>query len=188
MKRVFIAINLPDNIKKQLIKFQEKWSDFPVRWVRAENLHLTLAFLGNLSDEEVGKICQDLKGVKLKQHPFLINLVKISYGPQGKKIPGLVWAEGERSDQLDFLREEVNNTLEGSIGFSSERRDFLPHITMGRIRKWEWRKIEPEERPDILENISFSFEVRSIEIMESELKRTGAEYVELGSISLKEHE
>jgi len=188
MRRVFIAINLPNDIKKQLVKFQEAWSDFPVRWIKTENLHLTLAFLGNLSDEEVGKICQDLKRVELKQHPFLINLVKISYGPQGKKIPGLVWAEGKSSDQLDLLRGEVNHILEESISFCSGHRDFLPHITIGRIKKWEWRKIEPEERPDISENISLNFEVRSIEVMESKLKRTGAEYIELGSALLGQHE
>lgn len=188
MRRVFIAINLPDSAKEQLIKFQKKWSDFPVRWIRAENLHLTLAFLGSLSDQEVGRVCENLTEMELKQYPFLISLNKINYGPPGEKIPGLVWAQGEECSQLDLLREEVSNILKSSIGFIPERRNFLPHITIGRVKKWEWKKIEPEERLNISENISINFEVQSVEIMESKLKRTGAQYIELGSTPLKRYE
>ena len=57
MHRVFIAINLPGKIKKELAKIQSQWPRLPIRWTKSENLHITLIFLGNLSDEEVGQTC-----------------------------------------------------------------------------------------------------------------------------------
>jgi 2'-5' RNA ligase len=66
-----------------------------------------------------------------------------------------------------------------------ESRIYTPHITLGRIRVWEFRQIEPEERPDIEKEISLSFQVNSIEVMESQLKRGGSEYTILKSCPLK---
>ena len=63
--------------------------------------------------------------------------------------------------------------------------NFSPHITLGRIKTWQLRQIDPEERPEINEDIDLTFEVKSIEIMESRLKRGGVEYTILESVPLK---
>ena len=60
-----------------------------------------------------------------------------------------------------------------------------PHITLGRIKLWEFRQIEPEERPDVSREIDLVFEVNSIEVMESQLKRIGPDYTILKSCPLK---
>ncbi|PIX88575.1 MAG: hypothetical protein COZ30_00470, partial [Candidatus Nealsonbacteria bacterium CG_4_10_14_3_um_filter_36_16] len=60
------------------------------------------------------------------------------------------------------------------------------HITLGRIKQWEFRQIEPEERPEVNEEINLTFEVNSIEVMESELKRGGSEYTILESFPFRE--
>jgi 2'-5' RNA ligase len=184
-RRVFVAINLPERVKKELVGFQKEWSQLPVRWVKDRNLHLTLAFLGYLTDEELVEVCQAVKGVALKHSPFLINLIKIDYGAKKKEIPRLVWAEGKKSQELALLKEDLDKSLLESIGLSPERRDFLAHITLGRVRAWDWKKIEPEERPDISKGVSLEFEVRSIEVMESQLKKGGAEYLVLESGKFK---
>jgi len=57
---------------------------------------------------------------------------------------------------------------------------------LARIRTWEFREIEPEEEPEVNEEINLTFEVNSIEVMESQLKRGGAEYTVLESCQLKE--
>ena len=64
-----------------------------------------------------------------------------------------------------------------------EARPYSPHITLARIKTWEFRRLE--DRPEIDEPIDLTFEVNSFEIMESFLKRSGAEYEVLESISLK---
>ena len=174
--RVFIAINLPEEIKKELSSLQRKWSELPARWVKPENLHITLAFLGYLSDEEVAKVCEITNEVAKKHSPFSIKLVKISYGPPKKSPPRMVWAIGEKSKPLTDLKNDLENELSGRVGFQPENRTFTPHITLARIRKWDFRGIDPEERPQVNEDISLSFEVSSIEVMESFLKRGGSEY------------
>jgi len=60
-----------------------------------------------------------------------------------------------------------------------------PHITLGRIKTWQFRQIEPEERSEINEDIDLDFEVNSIEIMESQLKKTGPDFTILESCPLK---
>ena len=187
-KRIFIAINLPEKIKKTLADYQEKWQDLPVRWVSKESLHLTLAFLGEIEDQKLMELCRGLKEAALKNSPFLINLNEISYDVEGEKIPRLIWAKGEESENLSFLKKELDGFLNKNFGFFPERKVFLPHITLGRVKQWQWNRIEPEERPEIKENLSLNFEVKSIEIMESQLKRKGPKYTILQSELLKNYE
>ena len=183
--RIFIAINLPEEIKKELEKFQFKFSELPARWVKPENLHITLAFLGYLTDEELVEVLRITKEVASRHQPFSINLNKILYGPP-KMPPRMVWVEGEKSKDLANLQIDLEKSLtsSGKIRFEPEERSFTCHITLARIKQWEFRQIEPDERPQIDEDISFSFEVNSIEVMESELKRGGAEYTVLESAKL----
>ncbi len=211
--RVFIAINLPENIKKKLSEYEMKWPELPCRWTKRYNLHITLAFLGYLTEEELLEICKNTKEVALKHEPFSIKLNKIIYGPPDT-TPRMVWAEGEKSQELGNLQQDLNDNLirtspelksvprsrtatgmvaEGLVKEGRPRtrassvrgRAYSPHITIGRLKQWEFRKIEPEERPEINEEINLTFEVESIEVMESELKKTGPVYTVLESESLK---
>jgi len=183
--RIFIAINFPEEIKKELSSFQEKWPELPCRWVKKENLHITLAFLGYLTDEELPEVIKITKEITQRHEPFSINLNKICYGPP-KKPPRMIWVEGEKSKDLANLQIDLEKSLisSGKIKFEPEERSFTSHITLGRIKQWEFKQIEPEERPEVNEDINLSFEVNSIEVMESELKRGGAEYMVLESALL----
>jgi len=189
MHRIFIAINLPENIKKELSSFQAKWPELPCHWTKKENLHITLIFLGYLNDEELLEVCKIAKEVASRNSSFSINLNKICYGPQKKMPPRMIWAEGEKSEELGRLQRNLENSL-FAVSIKSlkepEVRPYKPHITLGRIRQWEFRQIEPEERPEVSEEISLSFPVESIEVMESVLKREGSEYTVLETCSLRE--
>ncbi len=160
--RIFIAINLPEGIKERLAAYQSKWPELPVRWTKKDNLHITLEFLGYLTDEELLKACQSTKELASKHKSFIITLNKICYGPP-KKPPRMIWVVGEKIEELNLS----------------------PHITLGRMNAWEFRKIELEERPQVDEDINLSFEVDSIELMESVLKRTGPTYDVVESCKLK---
>ncbi len=178
-RRIFIAINLPEYIKKELISEQEKWQELPVKRTKKDNLHITLIFIGQVEDSKILEIGKITKDVIINHRPFSINLYNICYGPPGIIPPKMVWAMGEKNKELRAIKKDLENAL-----LNSENRDFSPHITLGRIKQWEWQRIEPEERPEINENISLSFEVNSIDIMESQLKRTGAEYLVLEKVML----
>ena len=182
--RVFVAVNLPGDIKKEIAELRMQWPELPARWTGKDNLHITLAFLGYISDEELLKTCETAKRVALKHASLTVNLNKILYGPPRKIPPRMVWVEGEKSPELSVLKEDLERSLSGEVHFSSENRSFSPHITLARIKTWEWRRLEPEERPEVNMDINLSFDVSSIEVMESRLKRGGPEYAILESIYL----
>jgi 2'-5' RNA ligase len=185
--RIFIAINLPEKIKEELISFKEKFPELPARWVKKENLHITLTFLGYIKEEIIPKIIEISQQIASNHNRFSIKIIKITYGPPKVSPPRMVWAIGEKNEILGKLQENLKNALrEMKIPQLEEEegRGFIPHITLARIRKWEFKQMEPEERPEIDENLNLSFEVKSIEIMESYLKRGGAEYIILKSFPL----
>ncbi len=171
LHRIFIAIRLPDFVKNELLAYKEKWPELPARWTKLENLHITLAFLGNISDKEIEELKIKVGEIAKKHRPFQLNFTKIAYGPT-EKNPKMIWAIGEESKELLMLQKDLSKT------------PFTFHVTLGRLKEFEFSRIDPEERPQINEEISFSFRVESIEIMESKLKRTGPEYTILESVFL----
>ena len=184
-RRLFIAIDLPENIKEKLLSEQKKYTDLPIKWAKKDNLHITLIFIGYVQDGQIVEICQLVKKIAAHYQPFSINLNKICYGPPKIMPPRMIWVQGEKINELTSLKQDLEKSLTNSgINFASENREFHPHITLARLKQWEWQKIDPTERPEINEDISLDFEVKSVEIMESKLKRGGAEYTVLESIKL----
>lgn len=191
MKRVFLALNLPKAIKEELLVFQKKWPRLPIRWVKPENLHLTLLFLGYLDQRQLADVFQKTEEISDSFSPFEISLTKIIYGPPGQKIPRMVWVNLEKTPELLKLQKTLKEEIFSLPSFQykqKEKRPFCPHITLGRIKVWQFRQLEPEQRPAIEEEISLSFQVSSLEIMESHLKRTGAEYSILKSLQFQAQE
>jgi RNA 2',3'-cyclic 3'-phosphodiesterase len=188
-KRIFISIGLPESVQNKLVSYQEEiaksFTDFhdfcPIKWTKKHNLHVTLFFVGYIELDELVGIFETVEKIAEKHKPFKIELKDISYGPQGKS-PKMVWANGEVSPELGELQAEMEKSL---LNVRQPDNRFTPHITLGRITQWQFNRIEPEERPDISKDLNLSFPVNSIEIMESELKRGGAHYAVLKSISLK---
>jgi len=186
-RRIFIAINLPDDLKEQLHSFNRKWLELPARWTKKENLHITLFFIGYIKDEELPEICSIVEEIAQKYEPFVIRLKKIIYGPPKKMPPQMIWAEGEKSQELADLQKDLEKALVNSpLKLESEPRAYSSHITLARIKTFDWRKIEPEDRQEVNEDIDYRFIVKSIEIMESELKKGGPNYIVLESCMLKD--
>ena len=184
-RRIFIAVNLPEDIKKSLWNYRLKWPELPCGWTKKENLHITLLFLGYVADEELLEVFEAAKNAASGQSPFSVNLKKICYGPPKKIPPRMIWAVGEKNEALGSLQKDLEDSLVGLKALLEEKnRSYAPHITLGRIKTWEWRRIEPEERPEVEEEINLSFEASSIEVMESRLKRGGPEYTVLETYNL----
>jgi len=196
--RVFIAINLPERIKSALADYQNKWSrsqidrgsstgsgpELPARWTKTENIHITLVFIGYVEEQQILEIIQVVQKVVEQQKSFSIRLEKIIYGPPKISPPRMVWVMAKKSEEFNLLCDKLNKVLLNlpKINFKPERREITPHITLARIKEWEWRRIEPDERPEIEEYVNFEIPVKSIEIMESVLKRPGPEYRIIESI------
>ena len=184
-RRTFIAINLPADVKKRLTRFQEKWQDVPAKWTPAENLHITVLFLGDLTEQDLAVVCQTVKEIAKNHESFNITLEKIAYGPEGKLPPRYIWAGGGEVQELSNLKKDLEQALFEAIKFKLDKVAFTPHITMARIKEWEWRAINLEERPEVNETMELIFTAESIEVMESELKRGSPHYTIIESHQLQ---
>lgn len=174
-RRIFIAINLPVNIKNKLVHYQTKWTDLPVRWTIKPNLHVTLLFIGHVGEDETYKICETVKQTVQNHQPFIINIQRIILGPPGK-FPRMFWVEGEKSKELANLKNNLEKALLATnSGYNQkEVRAYRPHITLGRIKQNKWKKLDSP--PEINQEFKHNLLVETVEVMQSNLKRTGAEY------------
>lgn len=184
-RRIFIAINLPEKIKKRLKEYREQHPGLPVRWTKIPSLHLTLVFIGYVDNEQMLEACKITREVAEKTEPFFINFKRIVTGPialrqaQGKAIePRMIWLEGEVNEELAQLKNRLEKALlAGNAGLQKlETRAFSPHLTLARV------KADPEAQlkaADVEVSFSAQLDVKSIEVMESDLKFDGAEYATL---------
>ncbi len=184
-RRIFIAVNPIQKIKEKIFNYQEICPDLPVRWTQKKNLHITVSFLGKVKDKALSKIIEKTRKTAKKHTPFFITLNKMCYGPPNKK-PGMVWMTGKKSKQLGSLKADLEKELFNLSNrrVSAYRRGFSPHVTLGRLRRKKFNRLRPEERPNIARKVFIKFEVVSIDIMESELKRGGARYTILQTVNL----
>jgi len=186
MRRIFIAINLPEKIQERLYSYSSQWPELPCRWTKKENLHITLFFLGYLKDEHLPKLSKSLKKALKEKEPFFLNLKDIVYAPPDKKTPRMIWARVKENESLKEIWQATQNSLKEEFPFLRGGERFSPHITLARFKQWEFRRLSPQERPKIEESLSLSFEVRAIEIMESKLRPKGPDYFVLESVKLGE--
>lgn len=191
-RRVFLAINLPENLQKKLAKYREKWSEVPAKWVKDFNLHITLAFLGYVRDEDLMDIIKKAEKVCARHSSFEIILSRIVYGPTDKKPAKMIWAIGEKNDMLSDLANDLEDALLSNFSQNMEKympkkakKAFSSHVTLARIKQVQLSQMESDEIPEIDEEIKLCFDAYSVDIMESELKKTGPSYTILESIKLK---
>ena len=189
-RRIFISIDISSKLKNQLWRYHDDWLNLPVRWVNRDNYHITLLFIGQSPDEKVGEICQLVHDIAPGYSPFSLKFNQIRYTPSQKNPPFYISLTGESNSEIIALQNDLKDTLtEHRLyfpGAGGGRKDFQPHITLGRIQKWEWRKMEPEEVPEIQEKVDITVPVTEFSVVESKLRRQGPEYIICETAKLKE--
>jgi 2'-5' RNA ligase len=134
--RSFLAFELPADIKNTVdrVAGEVRRSGLNVRWVKAENIHLTVVFLGNVNVQEVeavGKAAEEICG---QYGPFDISLGGMGCFPNSRR-PRVLWlgVEGDL-ERLSSFRDALQKNLE-PFGVKAEKRPFSPHLTLGRFKK-----------------------------------------------------
>ncbi|ABX13677.1 RNA 2',3'-cyclic phosphodiesterase [Nitrosopumilus maritimus] len=130
--RTFVAIEISENdIKKSIKDFQNKLQ-INAKPINSDQLHFTLQFLGEISEEQVQKVIESLQTIKFSE--FTINLKGIGAFPK-PKFPRVIWigTDEEGGKNLIELAKKVENVLK-PLGLVSDK-PFKPHITIFRIKK-----------------------------------------------------
>ena len=177
--RIFIAINLSDEVKRDRGEVKKSWKDLKVRWTKFENIHITLEFLGLIEYKKLRAILEVTEKTVAQLQSFDVRLDRIILGPDPAQAK-MFWATVAVSKPLLNLKDTLNkNLLEAGIETEEKERDFNPHITLARARGNELKGKKT--------NINLSrigFKVKSVEVMESRLLPGGARYKTIGSFEL----
>src|SRR5918911_967122 len=179
--RAFVAIFPPPELQAAVTGALETVQrlDDKVRWLRPENIHLTLKFLGNVQEETLGNLGAALEETCARHKPFDIGLARLGAFPSARRAR-ILWAGVDAgSDRLRALVTDLESALT-PLGFEREKRAFTPHLTLGRVRS---RPANFDDLPTTIGDLRFR--VRHIELMESTLSHKGATYRTIEAFPLK---
>ncbi|MBL7017764.1 MAG: RNA 2',3'-cyclic phosphodiesterase [Nitrosopumilus sp.] len=178
--RIFVAIEITNNdITNSIKKFQEK-VNIDGKPVKLQNLHFTLQFLGEISEEITEKIIQSLKTIEFSS--FDVNLKGIGAFPK-PKFPRVIWVGADEigGNMLIQLSKKVEKVLE-PLGFFSDK-PFKPHITVFRIKK-KIGDISGELKNHKMENFGIQ-KVSNFKLKKSMLTANGPIYSDLVEVNAK---
>jgi 2'-5' RNA ligase len=186
IKRIFIAIEISAEARNEANSYLENlkkdFGDLRVGWERAEKLHLTLKFIGDVEESQLSKVIESVEKTAVKFEKFNISLEGTGVFPKPKNARILWIGFKDKGNYLlkifEILEAELNK-----IGFAKESKRFHPHLTIARLKEPEKaRKLVEKHLNESFEEIEF--EVSEITIYESQLLPTGSKYQKIKSIPL----
>jgi 2'-5' RNA ligase len=134
--RAFIAVEMSPRVIARAGKLIDELrvSGAEVNWVRPQQMHLTLKFLGDVPDTETPDICNVVSRVAAKCEPFEVVCRGAGAFP-GVARPRTLWIGiGQGSSELKELQGAIDEALKKELGYPKERRGFHPHLTIGRVK------------------------------------------------------
>ena len=186
--RLFVALEIPAAVRDNLAAQINELRDLPaplaakrLRWVRPENLHVTLKFIGEVEAAKLDGIRSALTAIGLDA-PVGLDFRGLGFFPD-EKYPRVLWVGLHASGNLPVLASDIDRTLEGQ-GIARDERAFAPHLTLARF---EPRGLHERLRIAIQKNSERefgAFEAREFHLIQSRLKPSGAEYTSLAAFPL----
>jgi 2'-5' RNA ligase len=188
--RAFIAVELPEDLKKELSEMEaqlKKASPPVVKWVDPNSIHVTLKFLGEISEDSIEELMLAIEESAQGTLPFQLEVRGLGAFPNLER-PQVLWVgvKGELEKIIQLQKSIESNTEQ--LGFPRESRVFSPHLTLGRVRD-EARPNERQRLGKLLADTTFTtlhnIDVGAVNLMKSQLTPGGAIYSCIGSIKLK---
>ncbi|MHB0948311.1 MAG: RNA 2',3'-cyclic phosphodiesterase [Gemmatimonadaceae bacterium] len=133
--RLFVAINLPDEVRRAAFDAGAPLRELVPRasWVPEARLHLTAKFLGERPDADVAPLAETLLAVAAGHRAMTLRVAGASAFPNLRR-PRVVWLGVEPDPRLELLHHDVEEALAG-LGVELEGKPFRPHLTLGRFRE-----------------------------------------------------
>jgi 2'-5' RNA ligase len=170
MKRLFVSIELPDSVRQRLAELDPHLRG--VRWLEPRQMHLTLAFLGNVTAQTQETVSEKLRAISWK--PFFLPLIALGTFPS-KGWPKIVWiGVGTGHPHLFQLHKRVQEALL-AVGLEPDLRSFHPHITLARCRDVSPQTIRPFLKSHAAYDAGM-IHVESFSLNSSELTPAGSVY------------
>jgi RNA 2',3'-cyclic 3'-phosphodiesterase len=181
--RVFCAVELPLEVRRRAAEhaahLRERTHDVRASWPRAENLHLTLKFIGQIERSRVEELSNAATRAVQNTRPFNLIIEGAGAFPT-RGLPRIIWLGiKDSSDELARLQSNLEAEC-ANIDFPREERPFHPHLTLARIRASHGaRELAQLHRETGFEAMEFT--VTELVVMRSELGPGGSRYTEISS-------
>lgn len=172
--RVFVAMDIPKNIREKIKKLQKKIPEFKGKFTEAENLHLTLKFLGNVNEEKIELVKEKLRSIKIKKFESVIDEIGFFDNRRSDKYTKqiVIWLHMANCEEL---QKEIDEKL--SDLFEKEKR-FMGHLTIARVKDVKNKKEFLGELNEIkLDKLKFL--VENFKLKKSVLSREGPAYEDI---------
>jgi 2'-5' RNA ligase len=176
--RLFLAIELPAAVREHLVRVQQALAPAfgKASFTKAQSLHITLKFLGEVSDRDMQKLTESLRAVRSSAEIHLISeRVDFFTDPRPVRIVAAIFGGDEKA--LAGLHAAVEQRCQ-YLGFDREKRRYTPHATLARARP-----ILPPATRELVQRSADglfpgpSFDMREFVLMQSRLQASGAEYI-----------
>ncbi|MEK6680597.1 MAG: RNA 2',3'-cyclic phosphodiesterase [Nitrospirota bacterium] len=181
MIRSFIAIEIPDELKNDVLEIQKRFKavSADASWTRTDGIHLTLKFLGNVEEKKIEDIKRILEEIARGTQRIKIKIGGVGAFPN-QKMPRVLWIGIRNEDgALEGLYKRIDAEL-SEMGFEKEDRDFKPHLTLGRMRSQKGREGIIKLLEESKDKELGVFIASDMRLVKSELQPQGAVYTELG--------
>lgn len=174
--RLFIAIEVPDDIKNEVVALEEERlaNFYRAKWIEKENIHLTLKFLGEVEERRLEDVKKIVSEISKNNAKFDLNLKNLGGFPNLKR-PRVLWIGVEEGkENIVYLMEQLETAF-ARFGIEPEKRKKTPHITMGRVKELIQRYGGKEQKEiNKLTYESRVFKANSILLFKSVLTPKGA--------------
>ncbi|MDP3245106.1 MAG: RNA 2',3'-cyclic phosphodiesterase [bacterium] len=182
-QRLFIAINLPPKIKAEIFDaveaLRKKNPRLEAKWVEEENLHLTLHFLGYVEEEKIPALIKDLEKSVRSFSSFSLNIGQAGGFPSVSRPRVIFIKTAEPTGTLKNIHRTLGQILE-KHNIKIDKRPYQGHITLTRL-KFPVAVCGLEKTG---EKISFDCPIKSVDLMQSCLSRSGPTYMIVKSFNL----
>jgi len=180
-KRCFVAI-VPGESVRAVLAEAARGVDLPyLKLTPAENLHITVKFLGNVIEEDVPALIEAMQAAAREHEAFELTDPGVLVLPELRK-PRVLAAGYEGGETMTGLHEAIEDVAEAG-GFERESRQFRAHVTLGRFKVPRKKKMPRIERP-VLDLSTEPIVADRLVFMESQLDRTGPTYTTLAELPL----
>jgi 2'-5' RNA ligase len=186
MIRSFLAIELPEDLKKTIAEYLEELIQIPskVKWVSPRQTHLTLKFFGSITQEDMGRISEAIAPVIADYPRFYLSLKGLGAFPNLFR-PRVIWlSPGGEPETLKGLHQAIEQALI-PLGIPKEDRPFQGHLTLGRNRDNLINENLYRILSKGLQRETVPFEVEELVLFRSDLKPAGAVHTKLRTFSLR---
>lgn len=182
-RRVFLALDLPPELKQTVEETVKQWRWLPIRWLQQKHWHITLIPPVYVEDDEVGRLTALLQKSRIGKQ-FAVRFSRISLAPPG--VPArMIWLEGATPPELVQLKKKLEALWRSDPALplpKEESRALSLHVTLARFEPGELKELGEKTR--VLGEVSWQCRAEGVTVFESHLVPSGADYEALAVIPL----